>query len=332
MSAQRSAPRNAQRRQAESDASETESYESGQSESERGLEHHASATKGSVKRGRGTKRAAAIKHDQHTTKPIANRPSRVVMYMRRRQYVAINEAIAKRKNEVAKSKNDCGVKRLRDPAFVCSQMRYEDISGIYGHKMKMFKPEMIPVPEERLTMINQQVQDLYDLYGTPMLVPERVLTNFIMAIITNVCCSVKDTDTITVGQQVPLASDEINIGSKADIVINRLRDDGVVNRICVTEAKKDDLDGGLVQDIIMLNIVEALNASSGIEYTYGIVSNFDSWIFVRKHFATGEIEISTDKINYETSLEADIARVASKIYYLLACLSIDTRVIKKKNW
>lgn len=65
-----------------------------------------------------------------------------------------------------------------------------------------------------------------------------------------------------------------------------------------------------------INIAENDNEDNGVarEYTYGIVSNYLTWMFVCKRYITGTIQICTDSISDEV---VDLERTARRLRFVI---------------
>ncbi|KAF8418317.1 hypothetical protein EV426DRAFT_700529 [Tirmania nivea] len=76
---------------------------------------------------------------------------------------------------------------------------------------------------------------------------------------------------ILVERSVP--GKNINVNSKFEFIIQRGK-----KRICVVEAKKDDMDQGMTQDLLGCEAIADVENSSCV---YGIVTNYRDWLFFR---------------------------------------------------
>ena len=88
-------------------------------------------------------------------------------------------------------------------------------------------------------------------------------------------------------------------------------------RICIVDAKKQDLDQGLAQDLVGCEFVADLNDSHEV---YVIVTTFEKWIFVKS--LDGKILLDeNDSISFDGNGVPDRAQlenVVGKIFHLLS--------------
>ncbi|GMF20025.1 unnamed protein product [Phytophthora lilii] len=64
----------------------------------------------------------------------------------------------------------------------------------------------------------------------------------------------------------------VHVRSRFDFVLKRGR-----KRICIVEAKRDDIPQGIAQNVTGL---EALSDVEGLEQTFGIVTNYIEWVYI----------------------------------------------------
>jgi hypothetical protein len=87
------------------------------------------------------------------------------------------------------------------------------------------------------------------------------------------------------------------------------------NRICIVQAKKDDMEQGMGQDLVGMEIASDLN---GLDTVYGIVTNYVEWMFLISQ--NDKIERDLDTLNFEKQVATvdSLKRIAGKIYALLS--------------
>ena len=89
-------------------------------------------------------------------------------------------------------------------------------------------------------------------------------------------------------------------------------------RICIVEAKKDDMEQGLAQDLLGLEVLADID---GLETVIGVVTNLHEWIFVKSCVEHVEVRhwnlvLGEDEIPTRTAL----SQVTT---YLISLLSAD---------
>ena len=83
-------------------------------------------------------------------------------------------------------------------------------------------------------------------------------------------------------------------------------------RLCIVEAKKDNMEQGIVENLVGMKVVADLD---GTDTVYGIVTNYMEWLFLKSQ--NDKIERTLNFENQVTTVES-LKRVAGKIYALLS--------------
>ncbi|OAJ40084.1 hypothetical protein BDEG_23861 [Batrachochytrium dendrobatidis JEL423] len=88
----------------------------------------------------------------------------------------------------------------------------------------------------------------------------------------------------------------------------------MLKRICIVQAKKDDMEQGMAQDLVGMEVASDLN---GLDTVYGIVRNYAEWIFLKNH--NNRVE-KNDVLQREHEIPTveSLKRIAGKIYALLS--------------
>ena len=86
-------------------------------------------------------------------------------------------------------------------------------------------------------------------------------------------------------------------------------------RICIVQAKKDDMEQGMVKDLVGMEVASDLD---GLDAVYGIVTNYVEWIFLKSQ--NDKIEKDMDTLTFELGVATleSLKRIAGKIYALLS--------------
>jgi hypothetical protein len=86
-------------------------------------------------------------------------------------------------------------------------------------------------------------------------------------------------------------------------------------RVCIVEAKKDDMEQGLAQDLLGCEVASELG---NLDVVYGIVTNYLQWIFVRSLHNKIERELCVLDIENKVPKKESLAKIVGKIYALLS--------------
>jgi hypothetical protein len=85
--------------------------------------------------------------------------------------------------------------------------------------------------------------------------------------------------------------------------------------VCIIEAKKDDIDQGMAQDLVGCEVAAELG---GLDVVYGIVTNYVQWNFFCLRDDKVEMEECSICINPEGPEKQSLKRIAEKIYSMLS--------------
>ena len=87
-------------------------------------------------------------------------------------------------------------------------------------------------------------------------------------------------------------------------------------RVCIVEAKKEDMDQGIAQDLIGCEVAADID---GLDIVYGIVTNYYQWMF----FRSLNESIEKDQVSLRTNNSGvptvdSLAEITGKIYSMLS--------------
>lgn len=119
-------------------------------------------------------------------------------------------------------------------------------------------------------------------------------------------------DGVTVDVERTICGRRIKANGKFEFMLERQN-----KRICIVEAKKQDLDQGLAQDLVGCEVVSDLDDSHEV---YGIVTTFENWIFLKsldgKIFFDENGSLSFDGNGVPD--RAQLENVVGKLFHLLS--------------
>ncbi|TMW64306.1 hypothetical protein Poli38472_012928 [Pythium oligandrum] len=105
----------------------------------------------------------------------------------------------------------------------------------------------------------------------------------------------------------------VNVNGNLDFVLKRKLETGEYRRICIVEARKDDMDKGMAQNLVGMEVVSELDH---VETVYDIVTNFKEWTFMKR--SDDQILVHEDAVVFGNGIRSEVARVAGKVYSILA--------------
>ena len=85
--------------------------------------------------------------------------------------------------------------------------------------------------------------------------------------------------------------------------------------ICIVEAKKDDLEQGMAQDLVACEVAAEVG---GLDVVYGIVTNYVPWNFLRSLNEKIELEECSLRLAHDGPERESLKEIAEKIYAMLS--------------
>jgi len=87
-------------------------------------------------------------------------------------------------------------------------------------------------------------------------------------------------------------------------------------KLCIVEAKKDDMDQGMAQNLVGMEVASDLD---NLDTVYGLVTNYIEWMFLKSQ--NDKVEKHLDSLTFdefEVATVESLKRIAGKIYALLS--------------
>ncbi|KAG9398846.1 hypothetical protein AC1031_014164 [Aphanomyces cochlioides] len=196
---------------------------------------------------------------------------------RLKRWAAIN-AMIRQKNQQANQKTtdeDANTNKKRKKRDVnktvgYSSLCWEDIKSIYNFEDSYdLQPNVSDIPDADIQLLLARIHDLRDLYGQVTDGKEAKRLFFIAPILETVSRLIKD---VRILVEEDVAGKNVLLNGRFEFVLKRGK-----KRISLVEAKREDMQQGLVQSVTGL---EALADVENLSVTYGIVTNFIEWTFV----------------------------------------------------
>ena len=88
----------------------------------------------------------------------------------------------------------------------------------------------------------------------------------------------------------------------------------VGHKVCIVEAKKDDMEQGMAQALLGDEMIAELENASTV---YAIVTNYKEWSFLTNTNDTIYLDACTLDMEVDKPTKASVAKIASKIYGIL---------------
>ena len=175
-----------------------------------------------------------------------------------------------------------------------------------------YQQDLKPIPADKFDLLIEWLSTIYKCFGAQLTGSssnnEAKRVHLIAPIIWVV---VSILDGVTVDVERTIRGRRIKANGKFEFMLERQN-----KRICIVEAKKQDLDQGLAQDLVGCEVVADMDDSHEV---YGIVTTFEKWIFLKSldgkilFDENGSLSFDGDGVPDRAQLK----NVVGKIYHLL---------------
>jgi hypothetical protein len=165
-----------------------------------------------------------------------------------------------------------------------------------------------PVPDDVLATLTKYLTLVTKCFGSIRGGKEAKLLHFIAPIIVCVCYLFNGD--VVLECEENLNGDFVKAHGHFEFVLRRGN-----RRVCIVEAKKDDMDQGLAQDLLGCEVAADVGKTDKV---YGIVTNYIGWFFLRSFDEKIECEVASMEIANQLPVPASLAKIAGKIYAMLS--------------
>jgi hypothetical protein len=126
------------------------------------------------------------------------------------------------------------------------------------------------VPDEVVDTLHGQLMNIHTLFGRVINGKEAKRLQFISPILIAVCVLLPE---VTISVEEDMRGVHIHANGRFEYVINYRQ-----KKVCIVEAKKDDMEQGQVQSLIGCEVVADIEHCSMV---YAIVTNYIQWLFYK---------------------------------------------------
>jgi hypothetical protein len=208
-------------------------------------------------------------------------------------------------NAAAKS----GKKNLKE-SFAYSSLTWSLISPVYEHIMHQYSQTVKEVPQETVELLHNYLTTLTRRLSSVTTGNESQRLHFIAPILVYVSDLFGPEDSIQIVIEEDLNGVNVKANGHFEFMLKRNN-----KRICIVEAKKDDMEQGMVQDLVGMEVASDLDR---LDVVYGIVTNYVEWIFLKSQNDKIEKDMDTLAFELEVATVESLKRIAGKIYSLLS--------------
>jgi hypothetical protein len=197
-------------------------------------------------------------------------------------------------------------KHKQDKPDSSSSLQWAKIKSVYGALIPYIQ-EKSNVPAPVMSAMHDYLGLLHRTCGTLAGANEQKRLLFIAPILVHVCGVLNDIEILC---EEVIEGRHIEVNGRFEFVLKRGG-----KRVCILEAKKDDMDQGLVQNLLGM---EALADIENAHTVYGIVSNYLEWMFITSLDSEIKMELTTLAFANGIPAEASLADIAGKILSMLS--------------
>ena len=221
---------------------------------------------------------------------------------RRKRWEELNPILIQAEMDAAEKG---GKKNLKESSAY-SSLNWSLIAPVYDHIIHDYSQTVKEVPQETMELLHNY---LFTLTRRLSWVTTGRL-HFIAPILVYVSDIFGPEDSIQIVIEEDLNGVNVKANGHFEFMLKRNN-----KRICIVEAKKDDILQGMVQNIVGMEVASDLN---GLDTVYGIVTNYVEWMFLKSQ--NDKIERDVDTLNFEKHVATveSLKRIAGKIYALLS--------------
>lgn len=234
--------------------------------------------------------------DSPPSSPAESTPLRPSFLHRKRRWEKLNDVLDKHKS----------FKKGRS-SVPYSHIKWDEVRSVFGN-MEPYKLVHKPIPEETLNLLVGYLNLCAQSFDGILEGGEAKRSHFIAPIIVCVCSLFKDK--IKILLEMDMSGNRVKAHGHFEFVLQC----GNV-RICIVEAKKDDIPKGMAQNLIGCEVASDLD---GLEVVYGIITDYVRWSFVKScddKIMSTEISLQ-EKDGYPNKNSLDL--ITGQIYSMLS--------------
>jgi hypothetical protein len=214
---------------------------------------------------------------------------------RKERWEQLNEILGKNRKK-SKSTDSTGY----------SYVKWTELKSVL--KTTPYVQPLKPMPDREFNILSQYLSFATKCFGPITSGKESQRLHLIAPIIICVCI---------------LFNGDVQIKVEEDLYGNFLKAHGHFEfvlcrgnkRVCIVEAKKDDMGQGMAQDLLGCEVAAELDH---LDTVYGIVTNYVQWNFLRSLDDKIELEECTVDINIDGPAKESLKKITAKIYSMLS--------------
>ena len=190
-------------------------------------------------------------------------------------------------------------------------MNWSLISPVYDPIMHGYTQTVKEVPQATIDLLHPLLIATTRRYGGITNRRELKLLFFISPILLYVAELFGPEDSIKIVVEEDLNGVNVKANGHFEFMLKRKN-----KRLCIVEAKKDDMDQGMAQNLVGMEVASDLD---NLDTVYGLVTNYIEWMFLKSQ--NDKVEKHLDSLSFDEFEVATVEswrRIAGKIYALLS--------------
>jgi hypothetical protein len=211
-------------------------------------------------------------------------------------------------NECLKASKHCKDRNNGDVSTSYSSVKYKEVKAVFDPLTQPYTQGVKAIPAEDFELLVRMLGLANTTIGEIITGKEAKRLYFIAHILMVVCSLFKGDVRIKVEED--LIGKNVKANGHFEFMLERGN-----KRVCIVEAKKEDMEQGLAQNLIGCEVASDVD---DLRIVYGIVTTFISWTFLKS--CDDKIERDDDTLDFHegTAEPASLRKIAGKIYAMLS--------------
>ena len=211
-------------------------------------------------------------------------------------------------NKCLKINKDSKERRNGDISTPYSSVKYNEVEGVFGPIMQPYIQGVKAIPHGDFELLVQILGRTSTSIGEIITGKEAKRLHFICPILVVVCSLFKGDVRIIVEEE--FTGKNVKANGYFEFMLQR-----GAKRVCIVEAKKENMEQGLAQNLIGCEVASDLD---DLRTVYGIVTTFISWTFLKSCDDKIERDDTTLLVREGVVDPSSLKEIAGKIYAMLS--------------
>ena len=219
---------------------------------------------------------------------------------RKRRWDALNQCLEVNKDSKARKNGE-----ISTPY---SSVKYNEVKEVFDPITQKYTQDVKEIPAEDFELLVRMLGLANTTIGEIITGKEAKRLYFIAQILMVVCSLFKGDVRIKVEED--LVGKNVNANGRFEFMLQRGD-----KRVCIVEAKKEDMEQGLAQNLIGCEVASDVD---DLRTVYGIVTTFIQWTFLKSSDDKIERDDTTLLVRQGVVEPTSLKEIAGKIYAMLS--------------